>query len=132
MRTVARETLFKIIFASQFSPADRDFKEHMYRLDKLDDADKQYCDRVLELIDSHSQEFFALLDEKSLSFPEKRIYPADKSIMLIALAEILYMDDIPVKVSLNEAANIASKFSSEKSASFITGVLASVIGGNNV
>lgn len=133
MRTVARETLFKIIFASQFSPADKEFKEHMYRLDKLDDADKQFCDKVLELIDLHSQEFFALLDEKSLSFPEKRIYPADRSIMLIALAEILYMDDIPVKVSLNEAANIASKFSSEKSASFITGVLSSAVsGGNNV
>ncbi len=132
MRTVARETLFKIIFASQFSPVDEAFKNHMYRLDKLDDADKQYCDKVLEIIKQHSDEFFALLDEKSLSFPEKRIYPADKSIMLIALAEILYMDDIPVKVSLNEAANIASKFSSEKSASFITGVLSSAIGGTNV
>jgi N utilization substance protein B len=69
------------------------------------------------------------LDKHSLSFPEKRIYPADRSILLIALAEILYMNDIPDKVSVNEAANIASKYSSEKSASFITGILSAVIGG---
>ena len=52
--------------------------------------------------------------------------------MLVALAEILYMDDIPDKVSLNEAANIASKYSSEKSASFISGVLSAISGGKNV
>ena len=87
---------------------------------------------MLSLIAEHLGEFTALLDEHSLSFPEKRIFPADRSIMLVALAEILYIDDIPDKVSLNEAANIASKYSSEKSASFISGVLSAISGGKNV
>jgi len=52
--------------------------------------------------------------------------------LLIGLAEILYVDDIPEKVSMNEAANIASKYSSAKSASFITGILSAVAGGKNV
>ncbi|MDE7301671.1 MAG: transcription antitermination protein NusB, partial [Clostridia bacterium] len=52
--------------------------------------------------------------------------------LMISLAEILYIDDIPDKVSMNEAANIASKYSSEKSATFITGILSAVSGGKNV
>jgi transcription termination factor NusB len=38
------------------------------------------------------------------------------------------MDDVPDKVALNEAANIASKYSSAKSASFITGILSAIMG----
>lgn len=133
MRSIARETLFKIIFSSQFSDGtDNALKNSLYRINKLDDNDREYCDKVLSIIENHAEDFAKLLDRHSVSFPEKRIFPADRSIMLIALAEILYMDDIPDKVSLNEAANIASKYSSEKSASFITGVLSSISGGKNV
>ena len=133
MRTVARETIFKIIFSSQFCGGiDETFKRSMYRIHKLDGDDIEYCDNVLQIIEQHSAHFSELLDAHSYSFPEKRIFPADRSIMLIALAEILYINDIPYKVSLNEAANIASKYSSEKSASFISGVLASISGGENV
>ncbi len=133
MRTIARETVFKIIFSTQFGgEADRGVRTALYRANKLTDEDVAYCERVLAVISEHSEQFGCLLDEHSASFPEKRIFPADKSIMFVALAEILYMDDIPDKVSLNEAANIASKYSSEKSASFITGVLSAICGGKNV
>ena len=109
MRTIARETLFKIIFSSQFSDGtDNALKNSLYRINKLDDNDREYCDKVLSIIENHAEDFAKLLDRHSVSFPEKRIFPADRSIMLIALAEILYMDDIPDKVSLNESANIAS------------------------
>ena len=46
---------------------------------------------------------------------------------MIALAEIMYFDGIPEAVSVNEAANIASKYSSEKSASFVSGILSEII-----
>jgi N utilization substance protein B len=130
MRTVARETLFKILFSSQFSDeVDTTLKNALYKSEGLDEKDKEYCENILTLISTHKDEFYKLLDKNSFSFPEKRIYPADKSILLIAMAEILFVDDIPDKVSVNEAANIASKYSSEKSASFITGILSSIIGG---
>jgi N utilization substance protein B len=129
MRTIARETLFKILFSSLFSDSvDENLKLAMYKNEQLDKNDRAYCDKVLSLIVEHGDEFTQLLDKHSISFPENRIYPADKSILLISLAEILYCDDIPDKVSVNEAANIASKYSSAKSASFITGVLSGVIG----
>lgn len=133
MRTTARETLFKLIYSSQFSESiDEDLKSALFNSDKLNQDDINYCERVLEIINVNLGELLSTLDRHSFSFPENRIFPSDKAILLIALAEILYCDDIPDKVSMNEAANLASKYSSEKSASFITGILSTVSGGKNV
>jgi len=133
MRTTARETLFKIIFSSQFNEdEDDEFKLDLYKSDGLDKDDVDYCERALTILAGHKPEFTALIDKHSTAFPEKRIFPADRAILFIALCEILYMDDIPNKVALNEAANIASKYSSERSASYITGILSAIVGEKNV
>lgn len=133
MRTTARETLFKLIYSAQFTDSvDDALKYALLNSDSLNDDDRNYCDRILDIINTNLGELLAVLDKHSISFPENRIFPSDRAILLIALAEILYCDDIPDKVSMNEAANIASKYSSEKSASFITGILSTVSGGKNV
>ena len=130
MRTIARETLFKYVYASQFSEIrDEELKISLFKSAELTADDIDYCGRVLDILDGHEEEFIKVLDENSISFPEKRIFPSDRAILLIGLAEILYMDDVPAKVTLNEAANIASKYSSAKSATFITGILSAVAGG---
>lgn len=133
MRTIARETLFKIIYSSQFSDGvDVDLKASLYKSNELTKDDIEYCESVLSVISDQREKLISILDEHSVSFPEKRIFPSDRSILLIGLAEILYFAEIPDKVSLNEAANIASKYSSAKSATFITGILSAVAGGKNV
>lgn len=128
MRTKARETLFKILFSSQFVQlVDKSFRLGLYRAGELNEDDVKYCDRVLSLIEEHSADISSLIDKKSLAFPEARLFPADRSVLFIAIAEILYCDDVPDKVAASEAANIASRYSSEKSASFISGILSAVI-----
>ena len=128
MRTKARETLFKILFSSQFvQPVDKSFRLGLYRAGELNEDDVKYCDRVLSLIEEHSADISSLIDKKSLAFPEAPLFPADRSVLFIAIAEILYCDDVPDKVAASEAANIASRYSSEKSASFISGILSAVI-----
>lgn len=127
MRTQARETVFKIIFASQFSEDCEGLKRALYKSDKLSENDEQYCDGILKAVEEHKENFEEILDKHSKLFPASRLFPADKSVLYIALAEILYFEDIPNAVSVNEAANIASKYSSEKSASFVSGILAEII-----
>lgn len=127
MRTKAREVVFQIIFASRFGGADNGLKNVLYKKEKLNEDDIIYADKVLTLTEQHADEFAEIIDKRSVAFPESRLFPADRSILSLALAEILYMDDIPKVVSVNEAANIASKYSSEKSATFISGILAEVI-----
>ena len=128
MRTTARETVFKILFSFQFiDGVEENFSKALYSEDKLTDSDIEYCNRVLSIVKEHRQELTDLIDEHSKIYPEARIFAADKSILYLALAEILYMDDIPDPVSANEAANIASKYSTDKSASFVSGILSEII-----
>ena len=52
---------------------------------------------------------------------------ADLAILRLALAEIYYIDEIPVSVSINEAVELAKKYGTEKSSKFINGVLGSAV-----
>ena len=127
MRTTARETVFKILFSSQFNDDIKELKNSLYKIEKLNKNDTEYCDQILNTVASNREKIIEIIDERSKLFPQVRMFPADRSIILIALAEIMFIPDIPSAVSVNEAANIASKYSSEKSASFISGILSEVI-----
>lgn len=129
MRTIARESLFKMVFALQFDETETSLEKYLIKSENLNENDREYFDRVLAIINEHKAEFSEKIDAHSRLFPETRLFPADRSILFIALAEILYCEDIPDTVSVNEAANIASKYSSAKSASFVSGILAEIIKG---
>ncbi len=128
MRKDARETAFEVIFASQFTNEfDANLKNALIKGKKLDKDDIEYLNRVIALFVEHKQEILKAIDERSAVFPESGIFPADKSVLELALAEIMFMEDIPNVVSANEAANLASKFSSPKSADFVSGILADIL-----
>ena len=68
-------------------------------------------------------ETLAALSKYSIGFSEKRIFPADKSLLMMAMAEMKYVDDVPDIVSIDEAVGLARKYSTEKSVGFVNGVL---------
>ena len=71
-----------------------------------------------------------IIDQYAGSFAYERLYKVDLSILLLATYEILYTD-IPFKVSVNEAVELAKTYSTEKSAAYINGILASIIKNRN-
>ena len=82
---------------------------------------------LVAAVEEHREELLAKIVSASHHYLEHRINPTDKSILLIAMAEICYFDDIPPVVSVSEAAGLARKYSTETSADFVNGVLAGVI-----
>ena len=86
-----------------------------------------FAERLLALVEERQEELTAVIAAQITRFAEYRIYTADKAILLIALAEIKFFDDIPPVVSVSEAAALARKFSTEKSADFVNGVLGGII-----
>lgn len=65
----------------------------------------------------------ALLSEVSEGWPVHRMSIVDRAIMRLALYEILYVEDVPAEVAINEGMEIAKGFSSEESPAFVGGVL---------
>ncbi len=130
MRNSAREAALNIIFAQQFNGDCMDtLQKKIFKqfglLDKEDDL--MFALDLVTTVNEHRAELIKGIEEASHHYLENRINPMDKSILLIAMAEIKYFDDIPSVVSVSEAAGLARKYSSETSADFVNGVLAGVI-----
>ena len=130
MRNKARECAFKIIFASLFGSEETpSFRKGVYKMFSLDEAESAYADKLVELVRGHETELAAYLDKYSIGFSEKRIFPADKSLLMMAMAEMKYADDVPDIVAIDEAVGLAKKYSTERSAGFVNGVLAAFLNG---
>ncbi len=128
MRNDAREAAFKIVFASLFhDDCGERFKESVYKKDALSDEERGFADRLVALTEEHKDDLLQTINENVTHFADYRIYPVDKAILLIALAEIKFCKDIPNVVSVSEAAGLARKFSTENSAGFVNGVLGGII-----
>ncbi len=128
MRSDAREAAFKIIFAELFGgDCDARFKAGICKKSKLNAEEAKFACRLVSLVEEHREELLSVLSEKVTRFAEYRIYAADKAILLLALAEIKFVEEVPPVVSVSEAAALARKYSTENSAGFVNGVLAGVI-----
>ncbi len=128
MRSDAREAAFKIVFSELFSgPSEKGFRSSLYRGAKLNEEDKAYAEEVVRLVSDNLNELSDTISAQVKRFADYRIYAADRAVMLVALAEIRYFDDIPPVVSVSEAARIARKYSTERSADFVNGVLGGII-----
>ena len=130
MRNDAREAALNIIFAQQFNSDCIDaLKRKIYKqfgvLDNEDDL--SFASKLVETVEKYRTELIAGIEDACHHYRENRINPMDKSILLIAMAEIRYFDDIPPVVSVSEATGLARKYSTETSADFVNGVLSGVI-----
>ena len=71
-------------------------------------------------------ELDALIERFSTNWKISRMSCVDRNVMRIAIYELLYCDDIPAKVSINEAVDVAKKFGTEESGAFINGIMDSI------
>ncbi len=68
----------------------------------------------------------AVIEENLVGWSAKRISRTTKAILRLAVCELLYSEDVPVGVAINEAVEIAKKYASPEDAAYINGVLGSV------
>lgn len=88
-----------------------------------DDLDLSFIKVGLKGIQDNLQVIDNKIEEQLVNWKLNRISKVNLSILRIAIYEMLFREDIPAKVSINEAIELAKKFSDEKSVSFINGVL---------
>ena len=72
-----------------------------------------------------------IIQKSSTSWDIKRIAKVDLSILRVAITEILYLSDIPDKVSINEAIDLAKKYGDENSYKFVNGLLGKIVKNEN-
>lgn len=128
MRSDAREAAFKVVFSELLGGGlGKSARGNLYKKANLSDEEKAFAERLISVTEEHRDELSGEIAAAVTRFADYRIYTADKAIMLIALAEIKYFDEIPPVVSVSEAATLARTYSTEKSTDFVNGVLGGII-----
>ena len=95
-------------------------------LDSQNDV-KNYAITIAEYFQKHHKEIDEIIKKYAKNWDLERLVKMDKDILRIALVELLYIKDAPMKVVVDEAMELAKKYSTDDSTSFINGILAKVI-----
>ncbi len=82
-----------------------------------------YAARLLDCIAAHREEIAAALASALENWSLERVSMVDRCVLEVACAEILYFPDVPIAVAIDEAVQIARKFSTDESGPFVNGVL---------
>lgn len=88
---------------------------------------KDYAIQIAEYFQKHHKEIDATIKKYARNWDIDRMVKMDKDILRIAIVELLYIKDAPMKVVVDEALELAKKYSTDDSNSFINGILAKVI-----
>ena len=122
-RRDARDIAFKLVFEYEFSKTENQDALEEYTAG-MDADDVAFVKEVYFGVISHYEELSSKIAENIEKFALDRLYKVDLAILMLAVYEICFVDSVPFKVSVDEALNLAKKYSTEKSGKYINGVLA--------
>ncbi|AWI03785.1 transcription antitermination factor NusB [Clostridium drakei] len=93
----------------------------------LKDIDMEYVIRVLKGVQENKEAIDKKIENHLINWKLNRLSKLDIAILRVCTYEFLYEENIPKSVSINEAIELAKRYSGDKSAAFINGVLGSMI-----
>ena len=89
----------------------------------LPDEQKKYGMKLVDLVQAHHAELDEEIKSATVHWEIDRMARIDRIVTRIAMVEMLYVAEMPIKVVLNEAVQISIKFSTDESGSFVNGLL---------
>lgn len=124
-RREAREQAFFLIFEKTFKdePLEEILEDAMLARDLEIDT---FARKVFHGVEANQQQIDAAIEENVIGWKKNRLSRVAVSVLRIALFEMLFEEEIPVGVSINEAVDLAKTYGTGDDASFINGVLGAV------
>lgn len=123
-RRKAREVALQVLYSLNFVTLDVEKAMELFWGNFVAPrADKEFAALLIEGTWCHREELDSLIESSSDNWSLSRMSKVDISILRLAVFELLYCDDIPSKVTMNEAIDLGKTFGAENSGSFINGIL---------
>ena len=127
-RSALREQVFLLLFSVEFNdPEEMARQEELFFTDSDKPVSGADADRILVKyhgVVEHLSEIDSAVNERITGWDTDRMGKVDLTIIRLAVYEILYDEDIPVGVAINEAVELAKRYGQDESSSFVNGVLA--------
>lgn len=125
MRNDARENAFKLIFESLFHEYDQLLsKENLTVLKKEDD--NKFFEDIMKNFNEHKELLKEEIEKHLKNFEYDRLFKIDLAIIYLAVTEIKFCET-PKAVAINEALELAKKYSTGKSSKFINGLVSAIV-----
>ncbi len=128
-RSELREHVFRMLFRIEFND-EKEMKEqeklYFELLDEVAEKEQEYILNRYRAIVEKMEEIDQLLNELSTGWKTSRMNRVDLTILRLATYELKYDEDVPTGVAINEAVELAKRYSSDSGPAFINGVLAKV------
>lgn len=128
-RTELREHIFRMLFRIEFNNAEEMKEQEAFYFEELPEAtgkNKEYILNKYRTIVEKKDEIDALLNEVTEGWKTTRMNRVDLTILRLATYEVKWDEDVPTGVAINEAVELAKKYSSDDGPAFVNGVLAKI------
>ena len=125
-RSELREHIFKMVFGVEFNAEEELTAQLNHYLDQLEDVsekDRDYMLNKAKAVIEKLAEIDALLNASAEGWKTSRMNKVDLTILRLAVYEMRWDEDVPVKVAINEAVELSKRFSGDGGPAFINGVL---------
>lgn len=128
-RRNARKNAFFLVFQMDFNKQDHfeELKELFFDQQQMDEDEKKFILKEAEGTKEHLEEIDQMISKKAKKWSKERMSKVDLAILRLAIYEIYFSNEIPYSVAVNEAVELAKKFSTEESPAFINGILGSIV-----
>jgi N utilization substance protein B len=126
-RSELREHIFKMVFGIEFQPP-REMPEQLElyfeQLENPKEQEIEYIREKAQKVAEKAQEIDALLNTHTTGWKTSRMNKVDLTILRLAVYEMKWDEDVPVGVAIDEAVELAKKYSSDEGPAFVNAVLA--------
>ncbi len=128
-RKKARDNAFKCVYELEFGRNENidNILRNCYEENNVSQTEKDYIEKVVRGIKDRLEQIDSIILANLKNWSIDRIAKIDLAILRLAIYEIKYMEDIPEKVSANEAVELAKTYGNNDSKSFVNGLIAKVI-----
>jgi N utilization substance protein B len=124
-RTKARECALKILYAIDIAKDDPAKTSEMFwqHNTDCDDEERAFADSLVTGVMKNIEFIDKVISSSATNWELKRMAVVDRNILRFATYELIFREDIPPKVSINEAIDIAKKYGDVDSGKFVNGIL---------
>lgn len=125
-REEIREQIMQIVYQMEAN-GNFNYEELSYVSEHQELLESARAINTLEAIRDHIDEIDAIIEKNTNNWKTSRIAKTDLAILRVSVCEIYYIDEVPEAVSVNEAVEMAKKYSDERAYAFVNSVLGKVV-----
>ena len=124
-RTLAREQALKILYQAELTRREINLAAKYYwgEQEDIDEHVSAFTNRLTSGIHEHLNAIDEKISRHATNWQLKRMAVIDRNVLRIGVYELLYASDIPPKVTINEAVELAKKYGDMESSKFVNGIL---------